>query len=281
MFKKYYHLAKPGIVYGNLMTTIAGLFLASKGHPDFRLICIASAGISLVVASGCVFNNYIDRKIDALMERTKNRELVRKTISERNAIVYGIFLGVSGFVLLFLYTNLLTVLIAFVGMFVYVVLYSIFKRRSVHGTVVGSISGAVPPLAGYIAVSNHIDAGAIILFMIVVLWQMPHFYAISIRRADEYAAAGIPVLPLKKGIRATKLQMLYYTIAFIFATIMLFSFGYAGYGYLAVAEVFGLVWLSMCMQGFWAGDDANWAHTMFALSLAMIMALCAAIILRF
>jgi heme o synthase len=272
--KEYYRLAKPGIIYGNAITAIAGFLLASKGYVNFALLLAMLVGISLVVASGCVFNNYIDRDIDAKMERTKHRALVKGTISGMSAIIYGATLFALGVLVLALNTNPLTVGLALGGFFFYVVVYSLWgKRGTVYGTVIGSISGAVPPVVGYCAVSNNFDLGAILLFVILILWQMPHFFAIAMYRVDEYAAAGIPVLPLKKGNRAAKLQMTLYIIAFIVTALLLTVFGYTGYVYFAVVAVFGLVWLGLCVQGFRAKDDKVWARKMFLFSLVMILLL--------
>jgi protoheme IX farnesyltransferase len=231
-------------------------------------------GLSFVIASACVFNNYIDRGIDEKMARTKNRALVRKLISPRSAIIYGTILGLIGTLILFLYTNPLATFLALTGFFFYVVVYGIWKRRSVYGTLVGSISGAVPPVVGYCAVSNNFDIGAIIFFIILVLWQMPHFYAIAIYRRNDYAEASIPVLPVKKGIYTTKMHMLLYIAAFIVASIALTIFGLTGYVYLVVMSLLGLKWLLLCTEGFRAEDDDLWARKMFKFSLIVITLLC-------
>ncbi len=279
MLKNYYSLAKPGIIFGNAITVIAGFALASRGHFNFGLLLATLVGLSFVIASGGVFNNYIDRDIDAMMERTKNRVLVRRLVSGKNAIVYGICFGLIGFIVLALYANFLTVSVAMTGFFVYVVLYSLWcKRDSVYGPVVGSIAGAVPPVVGYCAVTNSLDAGAAILFFILVFWQMPHFYAIAIYRADEYAAASVPVLPVEKGIHSTKIQVLLYVIAFDIAALMPTIFGYIGYAYFTVAGLLGLAWLGFAIKGFWATDDKLWARKMFVFSLVVLMVLCITIV---
>jgi len=271
---KYYQLAKPGIIYGNALTATGGFFLASQRAVNFGLFAVMLLGISLVVASGCVFNNFIDRRIDALMGRTKNRALVKGTVPLGNALAYGAVLGIAGFLVLWFLTNALAVFLAGVGFFFYVVMYSLWKRRSSSSTVIGSISGAIPPVVGYCAQSNSFDLGAAILFMIVVLWQMPHFYAIALRRLDEYKAAGIPVLPIQKGVRVTKTTMLLYIIAFIVVALMLFAFGYTGYPYLVVMATLGAVWLWMCVRGFNTKDNIKWARAMFLFSLVVIVAFC-------
>lgn len=269
--KDYYLVTKPGIIYGNAITVVAGFFLASMGHIDWLLLLATLTGLLFVVASGCVFNNYIDRDIDSMMERTKNRALVKGTISLRGALVFGAILGLIGIAMLSLFTNVLTVLVALVGLFVYVVVYSMWlKRASVHGTIVGSISGAVPPVVGYLAVSNIFDTGAIILFFILALWQMPHSFAIAIYRLEDYTKAGIPVLPVKKGISATKIQMLIYIALFIVATSMLTLFGYTGYTYLSVMILLGIIWLGLSVKGFWVTENKPWARNMFIYSIVII-----------
>src|SRR5262249_2327280 len=155
---------------------------------------------------------------DKKMQRTKNRPLVIGLISERYAIGFAVFLGVVGHLILLGATNFLTALIAAVGFFVYVVLYSLWKCRTVYGTGIGSIAGAVPPVVGYCAVSNTFDAGAMILFAMMILWQMPHFFAIAISHFDDYVAAEIPTLPIKKGIFRTKVHMMGYILGFILVT---------------------------------------------------------------
>lgn len=275
MIKTYYLLTKPGIILGNLITTAAGFALMSKGHLDFWLFLTTLLGLSCVIASACVFNNYIDRNADKKMERTKNRALVQGLISGRSAIVFAILLGLCGLLVLALYTNLLTVFIVLAAFFVYVVLYSLLKYRTIYGTIIGSISGAVPPVVGYCAVSNRFDAGAIILFMIIALWQMPHFFAIAMYRFDDYVLASIPVLPIKKGINTTKIHMVLYIIAFTIAALMLTVFGYTGYTYLAVATLLGFAWLWLCIKGFNIDNNKLWARKMFLLSLVIITTLCA------
>lgn len=226
-----------------------------------------------MIASACVFNNVIDRDIDAKMLRTKRRALAAGTISPKAAAVYASLLGVSGFLVLATFTNLLVVSLGLLAMFSYIVLYGIAKRRSVHGTLVGSLAGAMPPVAGYLAASNKIDLATVILFLILVCWQMPHFYAISIYRLKDYKAAGLPVLPAKAGIRPTKLQILCYIVVFIVTASMLSIFDYTGLSYLAVIVGLGLYWFWLGTKGFKTTNNINWARGMFFFSLIVILAL--------
>jgi protoheme IX farnesyltransferase len=273
VIKTYYLLTKPGIILGNLITTGAGFALASRGELDWRLFLPMLIGLGCVIASACVFNNYIDREIDRKMERTKTRALARGAISGQKAILFAIVLGLAGVAVLGLYTNLLATAIAALGFFVYVILYSFWKTKKTYATFVGSISGALPPVIGYTAVSNRLDAGAALLFLILVLWQMPHFFSIAIFRFDDYSAANIPVLPIEKGTFTAKIHMALYIFAFIVATVLMSAFGYTGTAYLFVAAPLGLAWLWLSLKGFKAKSDPVWARQMFRLSLVVVTAL--------
>jgi heme o synthase len=277
MIKNYLALTKPGIIFGNAITAAGGFALAAQGRFDALLFLAMLVGLSLVIASACVCNNFIDRALDRKMARTKKRPLAQGTISVQNALLFALGLGVLGTSLLALGTNLLTALIALFGFIVYVFFYSISKLHTTHATLIGSIAGGVPPVVGYCAISHHLDTAALILFTIVALWQMPHFFAIALYRLDDYAAAKVPVLPLKRGIRAAKIQMLFYVVAFIGATLMLTFLGYTGTLFLAVMGLLSLGWLLLSIQGFKSLNDRAWARTMFRFSLVIITALCAII----
>lgn len=275
MLKECYWLTKPGIIYGNALTAIAGFLLASQWHIQLGLFLATIIGTCLVIASACVINNYIDQGIDRKMDRTKWRQAAARKLGSRGMIAYGIVLGALGFGLLLAFTSWLVVLIGLVAYIDYVVLYGVSKRISVHGTLVGSIAGAAPPVAGYCAVTGRFDTGAIIIFLIMVCWQMVHFYAIAIRRADEYKAANIPVLPLVKGMHATKTQMITYTTGFIAFVVALTAFGYTGYSFAVVMAALGLLWLYKGLSSFRLIDNAAWARGMFGFSLIVLVAFSA------
>ena len=273
MLKRYLLVTKPGIIFGNLISVVGGFFLASKGDLQLDIFLATLAGVSLVIASGCVFNNYIDRDIDCLMERTRNRVLVQGLIGPRTTLVYATALGVTGVALLY-WVNPLSAALGGLGFVVYVGLYTLWlKRRSVYGTLVGSLSGATPPVIGYCAVSNEFDSGALILLLIFSLWQMPHSYAIAIFRFKDYQAAAIPVLPVKKGIALTKSHILRYIMAFALATVMLTFSGHAGLFYFTVATLVSLIWLVMAWKGFQVTDDRVWARQLFIFSIVAITSL--------
>jgi heme o synthase len=270
-FNTYYQLTKPGIIYGNLLTTSAGFFLGSKGHAKLGLFVATLFGTAMVIAAGCVYNNYLDRHIDKQMKRTKKRALVSGEISPRQALLFATVLGIIGFLALALWSNALTVLIGMVGLVSYVAVYGFWKRRSDYGTLVGSIAGATPIVAGYCSASGRFDLAAALLALILAAWQMPHFYAIAMYRSKEYKAAGIPVLPLMRGNKITKIQIVLYTALFLVANTSLTLFGYTGYIYLVIMSLLGMAWLYVGVSGFKAADDNVWARKMFLFSLIIIL----------
>jgi len=208
------------------------------------------------------------------MERTKNRVLVMGLIPPKTTLVYATILGIVGFALLYLGANPLAMWLAVMGFVVYVGVYSLYmKRKSVYGTLVGSLSGAAPPVIGYCAVTGQFDMGAAILLLIFSLWQMPHSYAIAIFRFKDYQAAGIPVLPVVKGISVAKHHITVYILAFMIATLMLTLSGYAGYKYLIVAAAVSIWWLGMALKGYKAENDIIWARKLFGFSIITIMSL--------
>ena len=274
VIKKYLLVTKPVIILGNLITTAGGFFLASKGHIEISLLLPTTIGISLVVASACVINNCVDRNMDRKMVRTRNRVLAQGRMSPKVAVFYGALLGIAGTALIWAAANILALVIVLSGFVVYVGVYSLYlKRNSLYSTLIGSLAGAAPPLAGYCAVSNRLDMGAAILLTIFCLWQIPHSYAIAIFRLDDYAAAAIPVLPVKQGMVAAKKHIVFYVLAFMGATLLLTLGGYTGYSYLAVAAALGLSWLYMAWSGYKTRDDRLWAKKLFVFSIVSIILL--------
>ncbi|MBS0629253.1 MAG: protoheme IX farnesyltransferase [Verrucomicrobia bacterium] len=275
--RNYSLLTKPGIIFGNVVTTAGGFALASKGSFNLWAFLATLLGITLVIASACVFNNYIDRHSDKKMNRTKNRPLVLGLISTKSALFFGLILGLAGAACLYIFVNTLATLLAIAGFLVYVIFYSLSKYYTIHGTLIGSISGALPPLVGYCAASSQLDLAAAILFVTVAFWQMPHFFAIGIFRLDDYKAAGIPIVPIKRGMKATKIQMILYIFAFAVSASLLTVFGYTNYVFAIVSSLLSLFWLFLGFQGFSATDDQLWARKMFKFSLIVILGVCFAI----
>lgn len=272
--KRYYSLIKPGILYGNSVTVIGAFLLASHGVIDLVKLAGTLVGIAGVIGSAAVYNNIIDRDIDALMERTKNRAIVRGLISIRNAKIFASVLGIVGIISLSIFANVLTAAIAFAGFVLYVFLYSLWtKRNTPYATMLGTLSGAVPPLVGYVAVSGVVDPTAIILFLMLVFWQMPHALSIALYRHDEYRSASIPVLPIARGMVRTKIEILIFTILFASAALSLGVWGSVGYVYLGVAFALGGAWIIFAVIGFFVTDTKRFGRKMFFYSLIVLMTL--------
>lgn len=271
MFKDYVSLTKPGIIFGNLIAAASGFFLASKGNIDASLLLAVLFGTAFIVASGCIVNNYVDRDIDLKMQRTKNRALAQGRVSVPSALTLAVVLGALGFWLLYEYTTAYAVLFGVIGILVYVGFYTLkYKRNSVYGTLVGSLSGACPPVMGYVSVSNGFDIGAAILLLTFCFWQIPHSYAIAICRFDDYKAANIPVLPVKYGMRIARYHMYLYIVAFAVAALLLAERGYTGNMYALVVSLMSLYWIYLVKSGHKLESEKVWGRKMFVFSILVI-----------
>lgn len=282
MIKPYLKLTKPGIIGGNLVAAVGGVLLASQGNINWLLLLAVCVGTTLIVASGCVFNNVIDIDIDKLMKRTCERELVKKVVPVSHALMWASILCLAGFFTLYQYTSLVAFQFGVLGFVVYVGFYSLyFKRKSVHGTLIGGLSGACPPVIGYCAVTGQFDTGAAILFITFCLWQIPHSYAIAIYRFEDYKSASIPVLPVEIGIARARYHIIGYIIAFAMAALTLTYLGYAGSWYALGMGLVSLHWLYIAKVGYQKVPDAQWGKKMLLSSIFNIMVFCTLISLDF
>jgi protoheme IX farnesyltransferase len=273
LVKLYFDLAKPERTITNTITAVAGFLFASQWHIDWLVFLSLIGGLTLVIASACVFNNLVDRDLDRQMSRTKSRALPARLISAKASSIYGGVLGLGGFLIL-TFTNWLTVGVIALAFISYVVVYGVAKRRTIHSTLIGTLPGGASLVAGYTAVTNQLDGVALILFLIMLSWQMVHFYAIAIYRLKDYTAAKIPVLSVKKGVGTTKIYMLVYLSIFIFATTLLTWTDHTGYIYLAGVITLSAAWLYKLLGGFSTGDDKKWARDVFKYSLVILVAIC-------
>ncbi|WP_080849167.1 heme o synthase [Cytobacillus gottheilii] len=261
---------KTGIIKSNLIPMFAGLTLAIYTY-DLDLIdqipniLFALIGSILVMGAAGAFNNLYDRDIDAIMERTKQRPTVTNEISFSKALWLAIIMTIAGVISLAL-ASPLAAIIGFAGLFLYVVPYTMWsKRRTVYNTEIGSLSGATPPLIGWAAINPEITHPAVLgLFIITIIWQMPHFYAIGIRRHDEYKRAGVPMLPVVKGIKRTYWQTNAYLVLLILTS---FLFSSLSMGLTLVSFLLGGGWLALSIYGYHKMDPEKWAKTMFIYSL--------------
>lgn len=267
-----YRLTKPGVTYGNLITTVAGYLFAANGKIDWPLFLALTIGTWFIIASACVINNYLDQDIDAKMERTKKRPLLTGEVTDKQAVAFGTLLGLAGFAILISMTNWWVVGVGAFGWIVYVWLYgALGKRKSVHGTLVGALSGAAPILAGYVAVYPRLDLVGLALFGVIFFWQMPEFYAISIFRQKEYAHADLPVSAVKRGVPATVQQIFAYTILTIITTLVLCSSSLASWTMLLVLSGTSLLWLRIAAEGFSTKDSVAWAKREFHFALIFLV----------
>lgn len=275
MLKDLIALTKPRIIRLNVIAAFGGFWVAAKwdfSWPLMLTLLWMLVGSALTMASACVINNYWDREMDQKMERTKDRATATGRLSPRFVLTYGIILGIVGLAVLWFLTGPLTFWLGLLGWFVYIVVYTIWlKRTSTWSTSVGGISGAMPPVIGYCAVTNEVDAGAWILFALLFLWQPAHFWSLAIRRVEEYRAAGFPLLPVVKGIERTKKQMIPYIVLLIPLGILFFYYGYVGYVFLTISIVAGIVWFIHTLTGFKAKNTEKWAKVNFIISVNYLM----------
>lgn len=275
----YYRLVKPGIVYGNAMTALAAFVFASQGHPHLPLLLAMLAGLSCAIAASCVVNNVLDRDIDGRMERTQARAIPAGQVSVPRALLFAAVLGVAGFATLFFFTNLRTLFVTLFGVVVYLALYTPAKRVTPHSTLIGALAGAVPPVVGYVAVVNALDRTALLLFLILVAWQMTHFFAIALFRVDDYRQAGLPVMPVREGIARTKALMLAYALLFAFTLSALSVVHRFSAWHTVPIALLAAGWIALSVSGFATHDDARWGRRMFFYSLVVLIAFSIALAL--
>lgn len=275
LLKDFLALIKIGIVNSNLITAFTGIWLGlyftdQSFLSNLDLVLWGVLGSALIIAGASTLNNYIDRDIDIFMERTKKRPTVTGKVSPVRVMYMGLAFVVTGLLIL-LMASPMAALMGLFGVFAYVVLYTLWsKRRYVSNTVVGSFSGAIPPVIGWAAVDPSLHPVAWGLFLLMFIWQPPHFYALAMKRTEEYRAAGIPMLPVVKGFDVTKRHMLLWVallipIPFILAPI--------GLPYVILATLLNIGWLALTLKGFSTKkkftkeEDLKWANRMFVYSL--------------
>jgi protoheme IX farnesyltransferase len=257
--RAYFLLTKPRIIELLLVTTVPTMFIAARGVPSPWLLAATLFGGTLSAASANVLNCYLDRDIDALMRRTARRPLPAHRVAPADALRFGLVLGVAGFVWLWATVNLLSAVLATSAILFYVFVYTIgLKRRSTQNIVIGGAAGAVPVLVGWAAVTGRVDLPALVLFAIIFYWTPPHFWALSLRYRDDYAAAGVPMLPVVRGAKETSTQILYYTVLLVAVTLLLYPAGRMGAVYLAAAVALGgaFIWRALELRRDLTGQRA-------------------------
>jgi protoheme IX farnesyltransferase len=260
-------LTKPRIIELLLVTTVPAMVLAQRGVPSVALMFWTLVGGSLAAGSANAINCYLDRDIDLLMARTRRRPLPAHEVEPERAVVFGLFLGVVSFVVLAFFVNLLSAFLALLAIAFYVVIYTMMlKRTTTQNIVIGGAAGALPPVIGWAAVTGSVEVPALILFALVFYWTPPHFWALSLRIRRDYAAAGVPMLPVVKGIAETSRQIVLYSVLMVAISLILWAVARMGWIYLAAAVVLGAVFLQQAWV-LWRQGSAPEASTAQAIRL--------------
>jgi protoheme IX farnesyltransferase len=239
-WRNYFELTKPRVVMLIVFTAIVGMFVSVPGWPGLSALVFGTLGIGLASSSAAVFNHVLDARIDIQMMRTRGRPLPQGKLTEKSALVFASALCVISMIILWSLVNPLTAVLTFFSLIGYAVIYTVWlKRATPQNIVIGGAAGAAPPLLGWVAVTNEIHSGALLLFLIIFVWTPPHFWALAIARKDEYAKVDIPMLPVTHGDTYTRLYILLYTILLVLITIFPYLIGMSGLIYLLAAIVLG------------------------------------------
>lgn len=276
----YYRLAKPGIIYANVMTAAAGYIFAAGSHFDVVQAVSLLISLGLVIGGACVYNNYLDRGIDRSMKRTESRALVTGKITGRQALLFATILTSAGLAGITLMQNILTLILICIAFVDYVVLYGIGKRVTVHGTLVGCIAGSLPLTAGYVAATGRFDLTASLLFALMVVWQMAHFYGIALFRLRDYKQAGIPVMPAVHGTRITQWQVVMYICLFSASIVVLMVTGALMWPPGLVLLAVSVWWLVSSTTSMLRDEAAPWGKQVFVRSLSVLLVMSGVIVVN-
>ncbi len=256
--KEYLALTKPGIVTLVLITTLGGIYIGSRGNLEPDIVLWTLLGTGLAAAGSAVINMFFDRDIDTLMERTSARPLPRGAVNPKNALLFGILLLVLSFLILYVLVSPLASFLSMVASFSYVVLYTVLlKRRTPVATEVGGISGALPPVIGYVAGYGSIDLNAFVLFLIMFMWQPPHFWVLALKYRDDYAKAGIPTLPVARGVFITKLKTLVYTVSLLPLSLVPYAIGMTGKLYFITALILSTAYTAYTLRFLFSREEES------------------------
>jgi protoheme IX farnesyltransferase len=273
VWRDYYTLTKPRVVQLLVFTAIVGMYLSTPGMVPWDVLILGSLGIGLASACGAAVNHVLDQRIDAKMTRTRDRPLPTGRVNDRDAIIFALLLGVIGLTILALFINPLTAVLTFFSLIGYAIIYTVFlKRLTPQNIVIGGAAGAAPPLLGWTAVTNELSLSAVLLFLIIFTWTPPHFWALAIARKDDYEKAGIPMLPVTHGIKATKTFVLSYTVLLFIVSLFPYLTGMSGVLYLLGATALGggFLYYSVRLK---RSENDDVAMKTFAYSITYLMAL--------
>ena len=275
---QFYQLTKPRVVSLIVFTAVIGMFLATPGMVPVQILLAGTFGIALVAGAAAAVNCLVEQKIDAVMARTRHRPLPRGTLTPLQTIVFAGLIGGVGMSLLYRFVNPLTMWLTLATFLGYAIVYTVvLKPRTPQNIVIGGASGAMPPLLGWAAVTGEVGTESMLLFLIIFAWTPPHFWALALYRKDEYAKAGVPMLPVTHGDEFTRLHVLLYTLILVAVTLLPFAIRMSGAIYLAAALVLDAVFLWYAVRIYTRYTDAL-ARRTFRYSIFYLSALFAALL---
>jgi protoheme IX farnesyltransferase len=278
-WRDFYELGKPRVVLLEVFTAVVGMLLATPGLPPLNAFVFGTLGIALAASSAAAVNHILDRRFDAQMARTQNRPLPTGHVSSRQAYAYAFFLGALAMIILVWRVNLLTAVLTFCTLMGYAVVYTVWlKHATPQNIVIAGAAGAAPPILGWTAVTGSVDPHALLLFLIIFTWTPPHFWALAIARRDEYARAGIPMLPVVYSIEFTRFHILLYTILLFIVTLLPYLTGMSGVIYLVTAIVMGAFFCYYALKLYLRPNDKLPMKT-FGFSITYLAILFAALLL--
>mgnify|MGYP001813516216 FL=1 len=279
-WRDYYELTKPRVVMLIVFTAIVGMFVSVPGWPGAMPLIFGTLGIGLASSSAAVYNHILDARIDIQMMRTRGRPLPQGKLTEKSAITFATVLCIISMLILWFLVNPLTAILTFFSLIGYAVVYTAWlKRATPQNIVIGGAAGAAPPILGWTAVTNQIEAGALLMFLIVFVWTPPHFWARAIARKEEYAKVDIPMLPVTHGEAYTRLNILLYTILLVLVTILPYLIGMSGIIYLLTAIVLDACFLYYAIQMYRVPDDMELPMKTFRFSISYLGFLFAALLI--
>jgi protoheme IX farnesyltransferase len=272
-WRDYFELCKPKVVVLILFTAVVGMVLSTDSWVPFNAWFWGLIGIGLAASAGAALNHWVDQEIDARMERTQDRPLPQGNIGGRNAVIFALSLAALSMIVLVTFVNNLTAILTLASMVGYAVIYTMFLKRSTpQNIVLGGAAGAAPPVLGWTAVTGELHSEALLLFLIIFIWTPPHFWALAIKRRDDYARADVPMLPVTHGIALTKLHVLLYTILLLIVTVMPFLIDMSGTIYLAGALSLGIGFVYYAVRLYRSEGD-QFAMKTFGYSIFYLSAL--------
>ena len=271
-------LTKPRVNFLIIFTAIVGMLLAQDFNLDYPLMLSASIGIYLAASAAAVINHVVDQKIDAIMDRTKSRPLIRGNVTTNHAIYFSLSISLLSTYILFEYVNTITTILTLFSIIVYSIIYSVYlKNLTSQNIVIGGIAGAMPPLLGWTAMTNSVSELPLLLFLIIFLWTQPHFWALAVYKQEDYSKANVPMLPVTHGADFTRLHIFLYSILLFCITLFPYLLNLVSYIYLISVLILGAKFIIDSYSLYLTKNDRK-AFELFKYSIAYLALLFAALL---